>query len=135
MKRLSLLVLIALAATALTFAQKDASPNKPPPFFKNDKGKEDPSIRALQGTVKDDADNALESAVVKLKNVKTLQVRSFITKADGSYIFGGLSVNADYEIKADHQGNSSDTRTLSVFDARKIAIINLKIDPKKKEEK
>ena len=133
MKRLSLLVAITLAVAALTFAQKDASPSKPPPFFKNDKGKEDPNIRALQGTVKDEGDTPLEGAVVKLKNVKTLQVRSFITKADGSYTFGGLSTNADYEVKADHQGQSSDTRTLSVFDSRKVAIINLKIDPKKKE--
>lgn len=131
MKRLSLMVALALGATA--FAQKDASPNKPPPFFKNDKGKEDPNVRALQGTVKDDAETALEGAVVKLKNVKTLQVRSFITKADGSFTFGGLSTNADYEIKADHQGGSSDTRTLSIFDSRKIAIINLKVEPKKKE--
>lgn len=134
MKRLSVLVVLAVAAAALTFAQQKDPPAKPPPFFKNEKGKEDPNIRALQGTVKDDADNALEGAVVKLKNIKTLQVRSFITKADGTYAFGGLSTNADYELKADYQGQSSDTRTLSVFDARKIAIINLKIDPKKKED-
>lgn len=133
MKRLSLLVTMALAVQALVSAQQKDPPAKPPPFFKGEKGKEDPNIRGLQGTVKDDAENALEGAVVKLKNVKTLQVRSFITKADGSYAFGGLSTNTDYEIKADHQGSSSDTRTLSVFDARKIAIINLKIEPKKKE--
>jgi hypothetical protein len=131
MKRLATLVVVALAAIALAYPQQKDPPNKPPPFFKNDKNKEDPNIRTLQGTVKDDADNGIEGAVVKLKNVKTLAVRSFITKTDGSYNFGGLSTNADYEVKADHNGQSSDTRTLSVFDARKVAIINLKIEPKK----
>lgn len=131
MKRLATLIVVALAAVALAYPQQKDPPAKPPPFFKNDKNKEDPNIRALQGTVKDDADNGIEGAVVKLKNVKTLQVRSFITKADGSYAFGGLSTNTDYEVKADHNGQSSDTRTLSVFDARKVAIINLKIEPKK----
>lgn len=131
MKRLAILVVIALAAVGLTFSQQKDPPAKPPPFFKGDKNKEDPNIRALQGTVKDDADGGIEGAVVKLKNVKTLQVRSFITKADGSYAFGGLSTNIDYEVTADHNGQSSGTRTLSVFDARKIAIINLKIEPKK----
>lgn len=133
MKRLSMLMGILLVSLGLSYAQKDYNPNKPPPFFKNDKGKDDPTIRALNGTVKDESDNPLEGAVVKLKNVKTLQVRSFITKTDGSYNFGGLSTNADYEIKADHQGGSSDTRTLSVFDTRRVAVINLKIEAKKKE--
>jgi hypothetical protein len=134
MQRLSLLIVVALAAITLAYSQPKDPPAKPPPFFKNDKNKEDPNIRSLQGTVKDDAENALEGAVVKLKNVKTLQVRSFITKPDGTYAFGGLSTNTDYEVKADHNGLSSDTRTLSVFDARKVAIINLKIEPKKKED-
>lgn len=125
-------VLSVLAAFALAQGQYDS--NKPPPFFKGQKKKDDGSVRSLQGTVKTPDDVPLEAAVVKLKNVKTLQVRSFITKADGSYTFGALSTNADYEIWADHAGQSSETRTLSVFDSRKIAIINLKVEPKKSEK-
>jgi hypothetical protein len=118
--------------SSLAASQAKYNENKPPPFFKGDKGKKDDgSIRALQGTVKTPDDSPVEAAVVKLKNVKTLQVRSFITKPDGSYSFGGLSTNADYEIWADHEGKSSETRTLSVFDSRKVAIINLKVEPKK----
>lgn len=127
--------ILSLLATALACAQATYNPDKPPPLFKGDKKKEDPSIRTLQGLVKGADENPLDGAVVKIKNIKTLQIRSFITKADGQYTFGGLSTNADYEVWADFQGGSSDTRTLSVFDSRKSAVINLKVEPKKKEEK
>ncbi len=130
---LTLLVSLGLLAS-LVSGQGQYDSNKPPPFFKGEKKKGDGSVRLLQGTVKTPDDSAIEGAVVKIKDVKTLQVRSFITKPDGSYSFGGLSTNADYEIWADHQGKSSETRTLSVFDSRKVAIINLKVEPKKSEK-
>jgi hypothetical protein len=130
---LTLLVAVGLL-TGLASGQAKYVSNKPPPFFKGDKKKDDGTMRGLQGTVKTADDVAIEGAVVKLKNVKTLQVRSFITRPDGSYLFAGLSTNADYEVWADHQGKSSDLRTLSVFDSRKLAIINLKVDAKKSEK-
>jgi len=36
----------------------------------------------------------------------------------------------DYELKADFQGASSGTKTLSAFDSRKEAVINLKLNKK-----
>jgi hypothetical protein len=72
----------------------------------------------------------VSGAVVQLKDTKTLQVRSFITQQDGAYHFAGLSTNVDYELKAEHEGASSGTKTLSVFDGRKNASINLKLDKK-----
>lgn len=89
--------------------------------------REDTNTRTVQGVVQDAGDNAVTGAVVQLKDTKTLQVRSFITQADGAYHFAGLSTNVDYEIKADHNGASSGTKTLSVFDSRKQASINLKL--------
>jgi hypothetical protein len=91
---------------------------------------DDPAVRSVQGTVSDAAGAFVEGAVVQLKNVKTLQVRSFITQADGKYHFHGLSTNADYELKADHNGVSSSVKTLSSFDSRTTAIINLKLEKK-----
>lgn len=88
---------------------------------------EDTQTRSVQGVVHDASDNAVAGAVVQLKDTKTLQVRSFITKEDGSYHFAGLSTNVDYELKADYQGASSGNKTLSVFDSRKAATINLKL--------
>src|SRR5438128_4229407 len=82
---------------------------------------EDANTRSVQGTVTDANDAPVDSAVVQLKDSKTLQIRSFITKQDGAYHFFGLSTNVDYELKADHQGASSAAKTLSVFDSRKTA--------------
>jgi hypothetical protein len=68
---------------------------------------------------------------VQLKNTKNLQIRSFVTKEDGTYYFHGLSPDVDFELKADFQGASSGTKTLSSFDSRKDVILNLKLNPKK----
>ena len=95
--------------------------------FAQKKG-EDQSVRSVQGTVSDAGDSAVNGAVVQLKNTKTLQIRSFITKEQGAYYFHGLSPDVDYELKAEYQGASSPTRTLSTFDSRKQAVINLKLN-------
>ena len=92
--------------------------------------KEDATVRSVQGVVTDEADKPVEGAVVHLKNTKNLQIRSFITRPEGVYSFHGLSTNVDYELKAESQGASSDVRTLSVFDSRKKAILNLKLNKK-----
>lgn len=131
--RTVLLIAAIAAAGSFLWAQvPNAPPKNPnPPFFKGDKGeKEDPNGRIVQGVVKNDQDNFVDGAVVKLKNTKTLQVRSFITKADGKYRFGGLNKDVDYEVQAGHQGKSSDTKTVSVFDSRKQIILNLKLEEK-----
>ena len=91
---------------------------------------EDQNVRSVQGTVTDASDNAIDGAVVQLKNTKNLQIRSFITKEHGAYYFHGLSPDVDYELKADYQGQSSPTKTLSAFDSRKQAVINLKLSKK-----
>ncbi len=91
---------------------------------------EDPT-RSVEGVVTTADDTPAPGAVVQLKNTKTLQIRSFIAKENGAYYFHELSPDVDYEIKADHQGASSSSKTLSSFDSRKKATINLKLSPKK----
>ena len=99
-------------------------------FGQGKKKAEEPN-RSVQGAVTSADDQAVVGAVVQLKNTKTLQIRSFITKEHGEYYFHGLSPDVDYELKADSQGTSSGTKTLSSFDSRKQATINLKLNPKK----
>jgi hypothetical protein len=94
-------------------------------------GKDDSTPKSVQGVVSDSTDKPVEGSVVQLKDTKTLQVRSFITKGDGLYHFHGLNPNVDYEVKADYQGASSSSKTISSFDSKKQAVVNLKLDSKK----
>ena len=116
LSRSMLAAVLALACAATLPAQK--------------KEKDDPTIRSLQGQVVDPDDKPAVGAVVQLKDTRTLQVRSFITQADGEYRFSGLRADTDYEVKADFNGMSSDSRRLSNFDTRKIATVNLKLNKK-----
>jgi hypothetical protein len=102
-----------------------------PAGFAQGKKKGEEQNRGVKGAVRAADDQTVSGAVVQLKNTKTLQVRSFISKDDGTYYFLGLSPDIEYELKADFQGASSGTKTLSPFDSRKEAIINLKLNPKK----
>lgn len=99
--------------------------------FQKGKQREDPTIRSVQGAVEDSAGKLVEGAVVQLKNTKSLQVRSFITQREGAYYFHGLSKDVDYELRAEYRDSASASKTLSVFDSRKVAVINLKLEPKK----
>lgn len=99
------------------------------PFQK--KKDEDAVTRSVQGAVRDQNDSVAEGAVVQLKNTKTLQVRSFITQQDGTFLFQGLSINVDYELKADRGDMTSSVKRLSYFDSRTKAVINLKLEKKK----
>ncbi len=92
---------------------------------------QDSNTRTVQGIVTSGSDAPVNGAVVQLKDTKTLQIRSFITKTDGTYYFNGLSPDIDYELKAEDSGASSPTKTLSSFDSRKQATINLKLNAKK----
>ena len=120
--RAMVIAVLTMACVGLSFAQKN-------------KEKDDPTVRSLQGFVNDPDEKPVAGAVVQLKDTRTLQVRSFITQADGSYRFSGLRADTDYEIKADYNGMSSDNKRLSNFDTRKIALVNLKLNKKSETDK
>jgi Carboxypeptidase regulatory-like domain len=118
-KRVSRTMLVAVLAVACT--QLLPAQNQ---------DKDDPNLRSLQGQVTDPDDKPVSGGVVQLKDTRTLQVRSFITQANGEYRFSGLRADTDYEVKADYNGMSSDNKRLSTFDSRKIATVNLKLNKK-----
>jgi Carboxypeptidase regulatory-like domain len=95
------------------------------------KQREDQNVRSVQGVVQDQSGKPVEGAVVQLKNVRTLQVRSFITQRDGTYYFHGLSSDVDFELKAEYRGSASPSKTLSVYDTRKKPVINLRLESTK----
>jgi hypothetical protein len=106
----SLLVVTALA----TFA------------FAQGKNKQ-PAERTVTGVVTNENGEPVPGAIVQLKNMKTLQVRSFIAKEKGEYYFNGLSTDVDYEFRAEWNGKSSNTRTLSSFDSHPSVVLNLQL--------
>lgn len=98
---------------------------------KKDKGR-DRNHRDVAGMVMLQDETPVGGAVVKLKNLRDLQVRSFITPADGKYVFQNLSTSVDYELKAEYKGMVSPARTLTIYDTRLDPVINLKLEPAKK---
>ena len=89
-------------------------------------------LRTVHGAVLDKAENPVASAVVYLKNVRTLAVKTYISDHAGEYRFAGLDPNVDYEIHAENDTMISNTRTVSSFDSRKEIVISLKLDKAKK---
>jgi hypothetical protein len=91
-----------------------------------------PRIRTIEGAVLSSSGAPVAGAVVLIKNVKTLQVRSFIAQQDGGYRFYGLSTDVNWELRAEKDGLTSKTRTVSVFDSHVKVRLNLKLDKKMK---
>ena len=90
-------------------------------------------LRGVTGVACDKNDNPIASAVVYLKNVRTLTVRTYITDDKGEYHFSGLDPNVDYEIHAEHDDMTSADHTVSSLDSRKEMNVTLKINKEKKK--
>lgn len=122
---------------------QQSNPTPPPQGARRDPGlfrgekpqKGDENTRVLSGTVRNSSDAPVEGAIVQIKDTKSLKVRSFITQADGNYRFNSLSTNVDYEVKARFKDTESELKTLSLYDSRKQAIINLRVQTKAEREK
>lgn len=105
-------VVVALLAVPGTIAKtKDTTPG-----------------RLLTGKVLDKQDNAVVNAVVYVTDTRTRAVKTYIVGPDGSYRFPALATNVDYEIYAQSNGKTSDTKRMSQFDDRKVVEILLRID-------
>jgi len=83
--------------------------------------------RTLTGVVLDKGDAPVSNAVVYLKNMKSLAVKTVIAGNDGTYRFPELSPNVDYEVYAQREGKKSGTKVLSQFDDRQKANMVLRI--------
>jgi hypothetical protein len=86
-----------------------------------------PAERSVSGIVTDENDKPVPGAVVKLKNTRTLQIRSFIAREQGDYYFNGLATDVDYELSAEANGQGSATKILSLFDTHPEARMNLQL--------
>jgi hypothetical protein len=89
------------------------------------------SARVVLGTVQSTNDQPQPNAVVYLQDQKSLEVKTFITEADGHYRFGQLNSDVDYQLWAEYKGHKSKTKSISSFDGRKEFNFDLKIDTSK----
>jgi hypothetical protein len=87
-----------------------------------------PAQRVVQGKVVDKSDAGLKGATVYLKDGHTLAVKSYIASDDGTFRFGQLAQNTDYQLWAEHTGRKSSVKNISSFDTRNEFNITLKID-------
>jgi hypothetical protein len=122
MKR-ALLVTFLLGSISVSVASPSLAQSGPPSS----------ELRGVTGTVCDKSENPIASAVVYLKNVRTLTVRTYISGEKGEYHFSGLDPNADYELHAEHDDLTSANHTVSSLDSRKEMNVTLKIDKEKKK--
>jgi hypothetical protein len=91
-----------------------------------------PKTRSIEGTVLDRAGSPVPGAVVLLKDLKTLQVRSFIAQNDGKYHFYGLSSDINYQVRAQANDVISPIKNISVFDSHSRIVVNLKLKKTRK---
>lgn len=121
-----IVLLAALSCSAQIQIPMGGSPS-------TDDGHKNPrsTSRTLTGTVLDKGDKPIPEAVVYLKNTKTLAIKTYISQSDGTYRFPELSPNVDYDVYTQKDGKKSPTKTLSQFDDRNKANINLVIDTNK----
>ena len=91
-------------------------------------------LRTVHGVVINKEEVPLPGGIVYLKNLKTLTVRTYIADDEGRYRYSGLDPNVDYEIHAERDNLTSNSRTVSSFDSRKEIVIPLKVDKEKKRD-
>jgi len=128
--RLLPVLLFAFAGAAL--AQSSPNHNDQPVTFSGLTPKEIKSLlRDIKGTVKDLNGNAIEGALVRLKDLKTGREVTTETSKDGAYIYYDLDIRDDYEITASHDGFKGPVmKKVSEYDTRKPAIRNFELERK-----
>ena len=119
-----------LLLATLLLASASAYPQAQAPVVGQNTGQ----TRSIEGTVLSKSGEGVAGAVVLLKDTKTLQVRSYIAQNNGRYHFYGLSTDVNYQLRAESNGVSSKTKTVSVFDSHKVVKLDLKLSKKMKRD-
>jgi hypothetical protein len=88
------------------------------------------SERTIQGKVFA-ANGSLQSgAIVYLKDIKSLEIKTYISTQDGAFRFGQLGGQDDYQVWAEFGGHKSKIKTISSFDSKKLFLLSLHIEEK-----
>jgi hypothetical protein len=82
-------------------------------------------LRTISGVVTDDHHEPLRGAVVELENGSSHDIVSFITAADGKYVFKRLDSHTDFTLWATFRGNKSSTHSISMFDSHPEKVVDI----------
>jgi hypothetical protein len=118
------------------YAQATDPSNKPAVKLENNRPKptKDSPYRTIQGVVKDQSNNPVSGAIVRLKNDKTSKVVAFATKDDGRFSFSDLPMDNNFELTAQRGDITSPVKKVSIYDSRKDVMLNFRLEPPKSEQ-
>jgi hypothetical protein len=96
-------------------------------------GSPDSELREVRGSTVDKNERPVASAVIYLQNVSTLTVDTHISDDQGQYHFSGLDPNADYELHAEYNDQTSSKHSVSTFNPPRDRFVILRFEKKKKK--
>lgn len=88
-------------------------------------------MRTLEGTVLNPDGSPCANAIVYLQDLKSREMKTYITPSNGKYRFTQLNMDTDYQVWAKHQNAKSKTRSISSFSSKPNFIFDLKLEPSK----
>jgi hypothetical protein len=86
--------------------------------------------RIVRGKVVSGDGKPLSGAVVQLKDIRTLVIRSFVTQEDGKFEFSGVDSDEAYELRAHYRDYWGDPNTITRFDSSTVVELTLTVDTK-----
>ncbi len=111
---------VLLAAALLSWAPVAAVAKKKPK-----------PTKTVTGQVFDASNLPVAGADVELTDLTTKKKLDMYTQENGSYEFGGLSFNHNYQVQAHYRGLTSSARIVSSWDPRAEMVLNLYLNPAK----
>lgn len=86
-----------------------------------------PQVKTISGIVTDEAGNAIQGAMLEMKDLQTGKVLDIYSQDGGQYQFSDLRFDHDYDIQATFKDVSSEVRQVSSFDTRARLTMNFVI--------
>ena len=84
--------------------------------------------RIVRGKVVTGEGKPVAGAVVQLKDLRTLAIRSFVTQENGQFEFSGVDSDQAYEVRAHYRKYWGDPQTVTRFDSSKVVELTLSVD-------